>query len=213
VTPDEIVILARYVRALCPAQKFDEYTPDAWGDVFARTPYSLADCRQGAARAAAKRPFVSPAEILAEVRTIRDERLADFQYEPPAGDSDPNYGQRLREQRAAVADGRRPPVLERAITGPTFPELQAAAQDRPYALPTAEERPERRGPLGVTCPACRAPIGRPCHLGRMRVPPHAARRRAANGQTLDPRDTARSALAALTPEQRAALIAELETNR
>ena len=45
-TPEEVVVLARYVRALCPQQKFDEYTPDAWHDLLGDL--SLADCRQAA---------------------------------------------------------------------------------------------------------------------------------------------------------------------
>lgn len=28
----EAIMLCRYVQALCPAQKFDQYTPDAWLD-------------------------------------------------------------------------------------------------------------------------------------------------------------------------------------
>ncbi|MGW0933152.1 zinc finger domain-containing protein [Streptomyces sp. NPDC002644] len=216
-TPDEIVVLARYVRALCPAQKFDEYTPDAWADLFGGTPYSLADCRQGAARAAAKKPFVSPAEIIAEVKQLREERLETFQYEPVPGDDDTTvYLAAYRQQRAACADGTRPPVL--ALTGTRRPELEAAVKTLGGSLADGQQPDhpfaDRRGPLGVECPKCRAAIGRPCRTPapfRRERPTHPARKTAATHQQrhTGAQDTARAALAALTPEQRAQLLAEL----
>jgi hypothetical protein len=69
VTPSETVILTRYVKALCPAQAIDEYTPDAWHDVLGG--YSLAECRAAAATAATTSAFVAPAEIIAEVKRSR----------------------------------------------------------------------------------------------------------------------------------------------
>src|SRR5690606_14585339 len=47
-TPEEAVILARYVKAMCPQQRLDEYTADAWYDVLA--PYPLEDARAAVAR-------------------------------------------------------------------------------------------------------------------------------------------------------------------
>src|SRR6266487_3205722 len=35
VMPHEAVALCRFTSACCPAQKFDEYTPDAWGLILA----------------------------------------------------------------------------------------------------------------------------------------------------------------------------------
>ena len=51
-TPDETVALARYVRALCPAQRFDEYTPDAWHDLLHR--YTRDEARAAAAAVAGR---------------------------------------------------------------------------------------------------------------------------------------------------------------
>lgn len=133
-TPEETVALARIVRASCPQQKFDEYTPDAWHDLLGDL--SLNDCRNAVRTVAARQPFVSPSEIRAEVQRIRSNRLHDFQYVPVEGDEDPEvYLAALREQKAAVADGRREaaPALEsgeprpervRAVVSGAFRRLQ-----------------------------------------------------------------------------------------
>ena len=105
-TPREAVMLCRYVKACCPQQQVDEYTPDAWHDLLRDLQFN--DCRAAVAAVASRQPFVAPAEIRAEVRRIRAERLHDFQYVPVEGDNDPDvYLAALRSQRTAVADGRR----------------------------------------------------------------------------------------------------------
>ncbi|MFF8100105.1 hypothetical protein ACF07S_10070 [Streptomyces sp. NPDC016640] len=170
-TPDETVMLARYVRALCPQQKFDEYTPDAWHDVLAD--YALPNARAAAAAVARKQPFVSPAEIIAEIRRTRDDRAADIQgpgLPAEVPDADPDdvqaYLAALRGQRTRAADGqvmRRRPVAEL---------LAGVGRE----IPTEVAAVKRPGPLGIECPACGAPIGRPCRMdnGRERAP-HSAR--------------------------------------
>jgi hypothetical protein len=171
VTPDETVVLARYVRALCPGQKFDEYTPDAWHDVLAD--FALADARAAAAAVARKQPFVSPAEIIAEIRKQRDERAADFQgpgLSAEIPDADPDdvqaYLSALRGLRTRAADGlamKRRPVAEL---------LAGVGQEIPGEV-AAVKRP---GPLGKACPNCGAAIGRPCRTpGGAERAPHAAR--------------------------------------
>jgi hypothetical protein len=106
----EAVVITRYVRALCPQQKFDEYTADAWIDVLA--PYTLDDCKRSAALIAGRQPFVAPAEIVAEVKKLRNARLEGFQYEPVDGDDNPKvYLENYRAQRELVANGLRAPSL------------------------------------------------------------------------------------------------------
>lgn len=61
--------MTRYVRACCPQQAIDEFTPDAWHDLLGG--YSLADCRAAVAAVTRRQPFVAPAEIIAEVRRSR----------------------------------------------------------------------------------------------------------------------------------------------
>lgn len=105
-TPQETVILARYVRALCPQQKFDEFTADAWHDVLGDL--ALADCRVAAVEVAKQQPFVAPAEIRAQVRAVRDERLRRNPPPPPPREltDDPEaYRRYLRESTEAIASG------------------------------------------------------------------------------------------------------------
>ncbi|WP_370665365.1 hypothetical protein [Streptomyces sp. IBSBF 2507] len=183
----EAAALCRYVRALCPQQKFDEYTPDAWHDILGD--YQLADARQAAAQVARRQPFVAPAEIADEISKIRGSRTHDFVYEPPPGDSDPNYLARLRGQLTATGDGQRPPVLAKELPRRPVAELVASLANALPGIPDADISAVRRpGPFGVECPTCRAAIGRPCRIGgngRERAP-HEAREAAANGRTHDP---------------------------
>ncbi|WP_019548437.1 zinc finger domain-containing protein [Streptomyces sulphureus] len=176
-TPDETVILARYVRALCPQQAMDEYTPDAWHDVLQDV--TLSDARSGAARVARRQPFVAPAEILAEVHQLHAERLDGFQYEPVPGDDDPQaYLTAYRQQRAAVTAGTRP-------AAPAAQQLPPARSDMKQMLTAAgrhlpdDEAPRTPRPTSIACPTCTARIGQPCKTpsGKHRSP-HGARRRA-----------------------------------
>ncbi|MGW6741710.1 zinc finger domain-containing protein [Streptomyces sp. NPDC055025] len=189
-TPDETVVLARYVRALCPQQKFDEYTPDAWHDVLGDWPLSAA--RAAAAAVAKQQPFVSPAEIIGEIRKQRDAKADSFQgpglpAEIPDADPDdvPAYLAALREQRTRAADGqelKRRPVAE-LISGVVSSFGVVPGSD-------TEEAPSvrRPGALCVECPVCHAAIGRPCRLklqGGARHElrkPHSARGRVARGE-------------------------------
>ncbi|GAA0453876.1 hypothetical protein ABZ951_00735 [Streptomyces sp. NPDC046215] len=170
-TPDETVVLARYVRALCPQQKFDEYTPDAWHDVLGG--YPLAAARAAAAAVAGRQPFVSPAEIIDEIRKQRDARADSFQgpglpAEIPDADPDdvPAYLAALRAQRTRAADGfeLKPRKVATLIAG--------VGREVPPEI-TEVKRP---GPLGIDCPNCGAAIGRPCRTpGGSERAPHAAR--------------------------------------
>lgn len=206
-TPDETVILARYVRALCPQQKFDEYTPDAWHDVLGD--YHLTDARTAAAAVAKRQPFVSPAEIIGEIRRQRGDRADSFQgpglpAEIPDANPDnvPAYLAALRAQRTRAADG-----IE--LKPRKMAELLAAVGRE---IPDEVAQVRRPGPLGVECPKCSAAIGRPCRTpgGNERVP-HPAR----SGETSDPaveaaeferrRAAARDRLNLLTAAERAEL--------
>ncbi|MEU3355255.1 hypothetical protein [Streptomyces sp. NPDC037389] len=118
-TPDETVVLTRYITALCPQQKIDSFTPDAWYDVLG--PYDLGDARQAAAVVASRQPFVSPAEIIAEIRRTRAARIRHVHgpgQSPEVPDADPDdvpaYLAALRAQRTRAADptARRRPLHE-----------------------------------------------------------------------------------------------------
>ncbi|MFS8200508.1 hypothetical protein ACLVWQ_17700 (plasmid) [Streptomyces sp. CWNU-52B] len=195
-TPDETVVLARYVRALCPQQKFDEYTPDAWHDVIGD--YPLAAARAAAAAVARRQPFVSPAEIIDEITAQRSDAAVDIHgpglpAEIPDADPDdvPAYLAAVRQQRTRAADGQH---LKRRPVAALIASVKAALPSVDGSV-AAVRRP---GPLGIDCPQCKAAIGRPCKTPAVggRAPrerePHVARRTAATGGPVADRATTRA---------------------
>ncbi len=110
-TPIETVALVRQVRATCPAQRLDEYTPDAWHPVLADLRFH--DCNLAVIELAKRLPFISPAEIRQEVRRIRKDRLDRTTQPIPPSDMTPV--QTIAWQRRVtreIADGTYvPPVL------------------------------------------------------------------------------------------------------
>ncbi|MFC7220771.1 hypothetical protein ACFQLX_21805 [Streptomyces polyrhachis] len=165
-TEDETVTLARYVRAMCPQQRFDEFTADAWHDVLA--PYGLDEARAAVARhIAAGHSFVSVGEICSQIRKARNDRLdRHTEAEPPYGDcGDASYKAALLDERRAIAEGRSAPV--------TVPALPPGAQPGGYEGRTrallrsvGRESLSRRPELAASCPYCHAPPGRPCTNSR-----------------------------------------------
>lgn len=142
-TPRETVLLTRYVKACCPQQQIDEYTPDAWHDLLGDL--ELNDCREAVKNVATRQPFVAPAEIRAEVRRIRSERLEGFQYTPVEGDeATAVYLAALRAQRAAVADGRRPPALPALTAGEPRPEAVRELIAGVFPEPPDSDEPDTR---------------------------------------------------------------------
>lgn len=129
----EAVALTRYVKACCPQQAIDEYTPDAWHDLLGDL--DLDTCRQAAARVARRQPFVAPAEIRAEVRTERQQRLAACRSDTflPHGDSADNVaeyllGVRQRIKKAASGSVTAKPGLA-SRTDRTAPPPPAALRE------------------------------------------------------------------------------------
>ncbi|MGA5635030.1 zinc finger domain-containing protein [Streptomyces lydicamycinicus] len=181
------------------------------------------------ARAALTRFYVAQGDLRAEDRfrattpdvihlakALRRERLTNFVYEPPPGDTDPHYFARLRGQISATANGRVPALSAApALEGGPHPQFVEELEARQYEVgrpvpkdqdeddsTTAEVAKVRRpGPLGVECPSCNAPIGRPCKTRLRR--PHGARRRVAAGRP------AASEAPAEIEQRRAAALAHL----
>jgi len=134
-------------------------------------------------------------DVIRLARKNRAERLANFVYEPPAGETDPSYLVRLRAQRQAVASGQISPATHApALEGRPHPVVAKQLEAVGRTVPDADDEStavsiRRPGPLGVDCPTCHAPIGRPCKApaleGRQRErPPHAARKTLAQGEPL-----------------------------
>jgi hypothetical protein len=145
--------------------------------------------------------WILPHHIRTLRTKIRSKRLENFQYEPIAGETVPEYLARLRGQTAAIASGRvAPPAGRLALEGGPSKEFVAELEARGWQGLKAVDGDEeaelvdmvrQSGPLGVECPACHAAIGRPCKtpggtdkqpLGKPRQKPHSARLRAASGE-------------------------------
>jgi len=141
VTPTETVALTRYVKACCPQQQIDDYTPDAWFDLLGDL--SLADCLAAVREVCKRQPFIAPAEIRTEVRRVRRERLArEIVPAPPSEltDEPGRYQAALQAGVKRVADGFRVP---QAITSGLPGEMPPPAAEVRKALGPALPPPER----------------------------------------------------------------------
>ncbi|MFD3614461.1 hypothetical protein ACFWWT_04260 [Streptomyces sp. NPDC058676] len=145
-TEDEAVQIAEYVAAACPAQKFGEYTPDVWGEILA--PYAVDEARAAVIAVARRQPFVSPAEIVTEIKARRAERieLANVVYDGNPLETGAESAAAIREIIRAAADG---------LTGPSSIRASLGAGDR-LALPPGADH----GPYEGRAAAARAAIGK-----------------------------------------------------
>ncbi|MFD9276849.1 hypothetical protein ACFWD7_06100 [Streptomyces mirabilis] len=147
------------------------------------------------------RLWILPHHIRTLRTKIRSARLENFQYEPIADETVPEYLARLRGQTQAIASGRVAAPSGQLAPGKGEPprELMAGLSDLGWQGNRTVDGDEaelldtvrRSGPLGVECPACQAAIGKPCKtpggtekqpLGKPRANPHSARLRAASGE-------------------------------
>lgn len=158
----EIRALVGAVHALCPAQKFDEYTPDAWAMVLGE--FSLADCREVLPTVGQGRAFIAPTDIATAVKELRTRRLdaANLIYEPQPDETPDQMRHRMRELRRAAADGNVIP-LRPALTGPSTPAAIPTEIGR-IVTERREKHAERRQLLAVRCPWCGAAPGVPCEI-------------------------------------------------
>lgn len=86
-TPTETVALLRIVRAVCPAQKFDEFTSDAWAELL--DDLRLDDCTLAVKHLGRRQPFIAPSDIRSEVKRIRKDRLDRVPFPAPPPDLTP----------------------------------------------------------------------------------------------------------------------------
>lgn len=73
----ETVALTRAVKALCPHQAIDEYTPDVWHDVIGHLEF--AECMAAVAEVNARQPFIAPSDIITEIAARRGREMAHSQ--------------------------------------------------------------------------------------------------------------------------------------
>lgn len=111
-TPLEAVDLCRFTAACCPAQKFDEYTPDAWGLILADI--RMVDAKEAVVAIKQCTPWVDPSEIITEVKKMRAKRIEEFGPIHPPADLDPDNWRAFQEWLAVterqIADGELKPV-------------------------------------------------------------------------------------------------------
>jgi hypothetical protein len=138
----ETTALLALVSQIMPAQRIDEFTPDAWTLVLADV--TFADAQAAVVAVAKRAPFVAPAEIIAEVKKIRRDRAEHAGPEaiPDADPDDPvAYQRALREGRWRAAEGLKPrPML--TVGGQQVPAVVAVAAK---ALPRVPSGPPERG--------------------------------------------------------------------
>ena len=139
-TPQEAVALCRFTAACCPSQKFDEYTPDAWGLLLEAVRFD--DAKDAVVTVARKQPWVSPAEIIREVKKLRAKRIDEYgPIIPPAGLDPIETVAWIKQATRTVGDGH--PLLEtRGELKPRdMKQLTAVLKDpaADYAGPYAEQ--------------------------------------------------------------------------
>jgi len=142
----EATALCAYVHQLCPQQRFNEHTPDVWGDVLG--PYALDEARAAVVAVASRQPFVAPAEIIAEIKARRAERieLANLVYDGNPLETGAESAAAIREIIRAAGDG---------LTGPSSIRASLGAGDH-LALPPGADH----GPYEGRAAAARAAIGK-----------------------------------------------------
>ncbi|MCG7204000.1 zinc finger domain-containing protein [Streptomyces arenae] len=145
-TEEEAVDLTEYVKSACPAQKFGEYTPDVWGEILA--PYSLDEARTAVLALAGRLRFIAPADIVAEVKARRAERieLANIVVDGDPTHTGAESAAALREIIRAAGDG---------LTGPSSIAGSLGTAER-LALPPGADH----GPYSGRAAAARAAIGK-----------------------------------------------------
>lgn len=183
-TNEETAVLCRYVRSLCPAQRFDEFTADVWHDLLRG--YLLDEARTAAVAIASKQTFVSPGEIATEIKRARADRMQRHTDPTPTADPDnpQAYKAELAASRLAVATGQQQPSTAELTAGPMHPDVAARLKTLGSYVPrTVDEALDTYRPvkaarraaiqngqpdaLSVSCDWCQAPTGEPCRSRRI----------------------------------------------
>lgn len=197
-TEEEAVQIAEYVQAACPAQKFGEYTPDVWGEIL--QPYDVDEARAAVIAVARRQPWISPAEIVTEIKERRVGRIeaATLVYDGNPLETGAESAASVRALIRKAADGQLPPRPVRlALDKGSVPELppgRAAAVLAAVGRTPAKVREGVVNVRAIHCRVCHADPGRSCTTaGRPRQDVHPARledarRRAAGLPPVDPAD-------------------------
>ena len=105
------MMLLRKVKAHCPSQLMDEYTPEAWAEVLDDVRYE--DAKQAVVRIC-KRPlelgksrYIEPGHIIGEIRAVRSKRFRDYGTIelPPDVGMDERYSPYMNMMRELIMSG------------------------------------------------------------------------------------------------------------
>jgi len=69
-TCEEVTKLCRYIKAACPSQSMDEFTPVVWTEILPAH-YSLDECRAAVIAIKQRQTWVDVSDIIAEVKRAR----------------------------------------------------------------------------------------------------------------------------------------------
>lgn len=149
--PAEILKLCRLVKAVCPSQAIDTYTPEAWLVVLGGIRHE--DAMEAVKNLASlplepgRSRYIEPGHIIAEVGRIRGKRIESRTLpEPPDGLTPAGYLDWVRDTRDAIASGQQPverPAIESHANRPRIDAavaVIAGSVERP--APDAERRRE-----------------------------------------------------------------------
>lgn len=120
----EVLQLCRLVKACCPSQALDQFTPEAWGLILGS--YDYADAKAAVANLVSlplepgKSRYIEPGHIIAGIHRIRRQRLDSTPMpEPPAGLTAGEYiAWQATTQQAIMAGTYQPAPTPAAIAAP-----------------------------------------------------------------------------------------------
>ena len=142
-TPNETISLCRLVKAICPSQALDQYTPDAWHMILGNLEY--ADAKLAVTQIASldlepgKARYIEPGHIIAAVKRIRAKRLDEYgPVDPPAGLNPTEYLAWLRTTNHQIASGHAPQRHQLTPNPDGQARLQALTQNVGNPLGTNE---------------------------------------------------------------------------
>lgn len=158
-TPTQAVAFVARVAQIWPRERLDQGTPDAWYAAGLKD-VSSTDAAEALVNLAKTLSFISLAEILTEVRRIRQARIARRPiHDPPheLTDNERAYRDRIKEETRRIADGI---AIGKA--------LEAGKGNQPSAeynqIRGIHRDPIRVAAKSVRCPweTCKADIGSTC---------------------------------------------------
>ena len=140
----EVLQLCRLVKACCPSQVLDEFTPQAWGLILGRYDYADAKAAVAAIVSAPMEPgksrYIEPGHIIGGINRIRGKRLeATPLPAPPDGLDSAAYVEWSRRTRDQIASGTYVPSdAPKAIASPA--RVAELLRDAMPKLTTEETR-------------------------------------------------------------------------